>query len=86
MSQEEREITEIVNRETKAWDNQDVNTLISIFHPDMVWPWPRTSESYDPIDWILPLGKFNKERWSKGWQELFDTYNLVHNIREIKKL
>jgi ketosteroid isomerase-like protein len=86
MTQEEIEITEIVNRETKAWDSQDVNTLISIFHPDMVWPWPRTSESHDPMDWILPLGKYNKERWSKGWQELFDSHHLVHNKREIKKI
>ena len=86
MTQEEIEITEIVNRETKAWDTQDVNSLISIFHPDMVWPWPRTSESHDPMDWILPLGKYNKERWSKGWQELFDSHHLVHNKREIKKI
>ena len=86
MTQEEIEITEIVNRETKAWDTQDVKTLISIFHPDMVWPWPRTSESHDPMDWILPLGKYNKERWIKGWQELFDSHHLVHNKREIKKI
>ena len=50
MSDEEIEIVEIVNRETKAWNNQDVDLLISIFHPDMVWPWPRASQSHDPID------------------------------------
>ncbi len=33
-----KEIEEIVNRETKAWDTQDVETLLTIFHPDMVWP------------------------------------------------
>lgn len=32
------EILEIVNRETRAWDTKDVNLLISVFHPDMVWP------------------------------------------------
>ena len=31
MKKEEIEITEIVNRETKAWDTQDVNLLITIF-------------------------------------------------------
>jgi len=86
MTKEESEITELVNRETKAWDTQDVNLLISVFHPDMVWPWPRTIESHDPMDWIMPLGRYNKERWCRGWQELFDTHRLVHNIREIRKI
>jgi hypothetical protein len=86
MTKEELEITEIVNRETKAWDTLDVNLLISIFHPDMVWPWPKTSKSHDPMDWELVLGKFNKKRWMTSWQSLFDTHKLVHNIREIKKI
>jgi len=86
MTQEETEITEMVNRETKAWDTRNVDLLISVFHPDMVWPWPRTFQSHDPIDWIMPLGRYNKERWCRGWQELFDTPDLVHNIREIKKI
>jgi hypothetical protein len=86
MIKEESEIIEIVNRETMAWDKQDVNLLISIFHPDMVWPWPKTSKSHDPLEWELVMGKFDKERWSKSWQELFDHYKLVHNKREIKKI
>jgi hypothetical protein len=40
---EEAEIKEIVDRETQAWNQQDLAKLMSIFHPDMVWPWPRTS-------------------------------------------
>lgn len=86
MTKEEMEISEMVNRETKAWDNKDVNLLISIFHPDMVWPWPKTFQSHDPMDWIMPLGRYNKERWCKVWLELFDTHRLVRNIREIKKI
>jgi ketosteroid isomerase-like protein len=86
VTKEELEITEIVNRETKAWDTKDVNLLVSLFHPDMVWPWPKTPQSHDPMDWEIVLGKFNKERWSKGWQDLFDTHKLVHNKREIKKI
>src|SRR4051812_24129224 len=66
------QIEEIVNRETRAWDIQDVDLLISIFHHDMVWPWPRTSTSHDPMDWVMVLGRFNAERWKQGWQELFD--------------
>jgi ketosteroid isomerase-like protein len=34
----------------------------------------------------MALGKFNKERWCKGWQDLFDNNRLVHNNREIKKI
>jgi hypothetical protein len=32
-------IANLVNSETKAWDTQDVELLLSILHPDMVWPW-----------------------------------------------
>jgi ketosteroid isomerase-like protein len=86
MTKEESEIKEIVDRETRAWDTQDVDLLISIFHTDMVWPWPRTFQSHDPLDWVMVLGKFDKDRWSRGWQDLFDNNRLVHNIREIKKI
>jgi len=86
MSTEELEIVEIVNRETKAWDSQDVGLLISIFHPDMVWPWPRTPMSHDPMDWKMTLGRFDKERWSSGLKDLFCNYKLIHNNRKIKKI
>jgi len=81
-----KEIEEIINRETSAWNTQDVNLLMTIFHPDMVWPWPRTNQSHDPMDWILEIGRYDYDRWKKGWQELFDNYTLVHNKREIKKI
>jgi hypothetical protein len=86
MTKEELEITEIVNRETSAWDTQDVNLLISVFHPDMVWPWPKTTQSHDPMDWEFVLGKFDKGRWCRGWQDLFDNSRLIRNNREIKKI
>jgi ketosteroid isomerase-like protein len=86
MTKEELEIVEIVNRETIAWDTQDVSLLISLFHPDMVWPWPKTPQSHDPIEWEMVLGKFDRERWSKSWSELFDHFRLVHNKREIIKI
>ena len=80
MTKEELEIKEIVDRETRAWDTQNIDLLISI------WPWPKTSSSHDPMDWELVLGKFNKDKWSRGWQDLFDNYRLEHNIRVIKKI
>ncbi|HEV7859909.1 MAG TPA: nuclear transport factor 2 family protein [Pyrinomonadaceae bacterium] len=80
------EIEEIVNRETRAWDTQDVELLLTIFHPDMVWPWPSTPQSHDPADWILEWGRYDYQRWKSGWQELFRTHTLAHNHREIKKI
>jgi len=44
-----KQIEEIVNRETRAWDSQDVDLLMTVFHPDMVWPWPRSPQSHDPM-------------------------------------
>ncbi|MFZ5515933.1 MAG: YybH family protein [Candidatus Zhuqueibacterota bacterium] len=86
MDNAEEEIREIVNRETRAWDTQDIQLLMSIFHPDMVWPWPATPGSHDPMDWIFWAGRYNAERWSRNWQQMFDTHDLIHNRREIKKI
>lgn len=80
------EIEEIVNRETKAWDTQDVNRLMTIFHPDMVWPWPRTPQSHDPMNWEMVLGRYDSDRWRRVFQGLFDSHVLVHNRREIRKV
>lgn len=59
MEEIKKQIEEIVNRETKAWDTQDVNLLMTILHPDMVWPWPRTNQSHDPMDWVLEIGRYD---------------------------
>jgi ketosteroid isomerase-like protein len=82
----ENEIREIVNRETRAWDTQDVDLLITIFHPDMVWPWPRTAAAHDPMDWVLVLGRFDAERWKQVWRDLFATHTLIHNRRQLQKI
>jgi ketosteroid isomerase-like protein len=80
------QIEEIVDRETRAWDTQDVALLLTVFHQDMVWPWPRTPQSHDPIDWVIVWGRYNYERWRGGWQKLFDTHRLAHNDRAIRKI
>jgi ketosteroid isomerase-like protein len=80
------EIIEIVNRETRAWDTKDTELLISVFHPDMVWPWPKDADAHDPMDWVMVLGRYDRERWKAVWQELFDTHTLVHNRRQIRKI
>jgi len=81
-----QQIEEIVNRETRAWDTLDVDLLMTVFHPDMVWPWPRTPQSHDPMDWVIDWGRYDYDRWKSGWQKLFNTHRLVHNQREIKKI
>ena len=82
----EEEIKEMVDAETKAWRSQDVDKLLDLFHQDMVWPWPMTAQTHDPVDCIFELGRFDRNRWKKVWTELFDSYRLVHNIRTIQKI
>ena len=86
MSDASKQIEEMVNRETRAWDTQDVDLLMTIFHPDMVWPWPRTPQSHDPMDWVVEWGRYDYDRWKSGWQNLFDTHRPVHNKRAIKRV
>ena len=38
--------------------------------------------SHDPMDWVLEWGRYDRERWLSGWQELFDTQELLRNVRE----
>lgn len=82
----EEQIRAMVDRETRAWDSQDAEALVSLFHPDMVWPWPPDSQAHDPIHWVFPQGRFNRERWKASWQELFDTHTLMHNRRNIVRI
>ena len=80
------EIREIVDRETRAWNTKDVDLLLSVFHPDMVWPWPKTPHTHDPMEWRLEMGRYDARRWGEIYRELFDTHELVHNERETKKI
>lgn len=82
----EEEIRAIVDRETRAWDALDAEALVGIFHQDMVWPWPPDPNAHDPEEWILTQGRFDRERWRRGWQYLFDTHELIHNRRSIVKI
>lgn len=82
MSTAETEILSMVNAETAAWNVRDADALVSLFHPDTVWPWPPNADAHDPMEWVIPYGRFDRERWKRSWQRLFDTHDLVHNIRE----
>ena len=86
MSDLASEVRAIVDRETRAWDTQDAELLLSVFHPDMVWPWPKSPTSHDPMEWVLEWGRYDRQKWLSGWQELYDTHELVRNVRETKKV
>ena len=77
----EDEIQAMVDRETEAWDHLDAESLVALFHPDMVWPWPPDARSHDPAGWVFPQGRFDHKRWKAGWEELFRGHELVHNVR-----
>lgn len=83
---EEAEIQTMVDHETRAWDQKDAEALVSLFHSDMVWPWPPDAHSHDPFSWVFPLGRYNRERWKAGWEELFRTHELVHNRRKTVRI
>jgi len=80
------EIQAIVDRETRAWDARDVELLMSIWHPDMVFVWPPHPRAHDPIDWVIDWGRYDYPRWKAGWQALFDTHDLVHNRRVVRRI
>lgn len=86
MEEIKEQIREIVDRETRAWDTQDVGLLLSVFHEDMVWPWPEKNTDHDPVKWVMVLGRFDYERWKEFYTKFFERYRLVRNRREIKKI
>ncbi len=87
---EERELQEaiqsVVDTETRAWDSKDADLLVSLFHPDIVWPWPPAPDAHDPAGWVWGMGRFDRERWRRVWRELFETHELIHNRRETVRI
>src|SRR6266699_1305746 len=81
MDAAEEQIRALVDAETAAWNARDASALAALFHPDTVWPWPPNSTAHDPMQSVMPLGRYNRERWIRSWQELFDSHDLVHNWR-----
>lgn len=82
----ENNIQEMVDLETRGWDTQNPDLFLSMIHPDMVWPWPPTANAHDPVDWVFVMGRFDRERWRKIWQDLFDSNDLVYNRRKTVKI
>lgn len=68
MNSVEGEIQAMVDRETEAWNRMDAEALVSICHPDMVWPWPPDPHAHDPAEWklIMHTGLLDYGRVSLG--------------------
>ena len=64
----EDEIREIIDRETRAWDTNDVHLLLTIFHPDKIWP--LESNDHDPVKWVAGMGRYNYKRLNSGRHSL----------------
>jgi hypothetical protein len=42
--------------------------------------------AHDPVEWEFVLGRFDRERWRKNWQDIFDSHDLIHNRRHTVKI
>jgi ketosteroid isomerase-like protein len=82
----EAEIQAMVDAETAAWNARDAEALVSLFHPDMFWPWPPDAQSHDPATWVMPFGRYDRARWKAAWEELFRTHELIHNRRKTVRI
>ena len=86
MRRMKQEVEDIVDRERQAWDKQDVESLLSTFYPDRVWPWPPTNNAHDPKSWVMVLGRFDHQRWRSVYLQFFQQHRLVHNRRETRRI
>ncbi|MBI1356725.1 MAG: DUF4440 domain-containing protein [Acidobacteria bacterium] len=78
-------IEEIVHRESQAWDEGDVELLLSICHPDLVWVWPPSGFAGDLLAAKLQVSRFDPERWRAGWGGVLAN-ELLRNDRKIRKV
>ena len=81
----EREIQALVDRETAA-NRQDAEALVALFHPEhgLALATGHPGPTIGLVD--LPQGRYDRERWKAGWQELFQTHDLVHNLRKTVRI
>jgi ketosteroid isomerase-like protein len=50
-----------------------------------VWVWPSRYDAHDPVEWQIGMGRFDRERWRREYQELFEGSELVRNHRDTVK-
>jgi len=81
-----QQIQAMVDLETEGWNTKNPDLFLSMIHPDMVWPWPPAADAHDPALWVFVFGRFDRERWRRSWQDLFDSHDLVHNRRRTVKI
>jgi ketosteroid isomerase-like protein len=77
----EDQVQRRVDRQAAGWEARDAQALVSLFHPDMVWPWPSDATAHDPARWAFPFGRYNRQRWKAEWKQLFRTHDPMHHHR-----
>jgi ketosteroid isomerase-like protein len=86
MEKAREEIEEIIAREIRAWETKDIGLLMTVYHPDMVWPWAPNTSAHDPMEWVMGVGRFDHDRWSAIFQRILDTQQVLSSKREIRKI
>lgn len=80
------QIEKLLALEADSFNTKNVDLFLDIVHPDMVWAWPPDVSSHDPLDWIMPMGRYHRGRWGSYLNKFFQKYTVVHNVRTIKKI
>lgn len=86
MSTVEDNLRELIKRELEALKRKDVELLLTIFHEDMVWAWPRSFNTANPFYWEMDLGRFNYERWYFHWKDFFEKFEILHAVMMPQKI
>ena len=61
--------------------------ILSIYHLSRYGlAWPAHSDAHDAVEWVFEFGRFDRERWRKNWNSLFDDYDLIRNNRVTVKI
>jgi hypothetical protein len=79
MTSAEDQIQRLVDAETDAWNSRDAEALVSLFHPDMVWPWPPDADAHNPACWVMPFGRYDRDRWWLIFHTGLLDYGCVRN-------
>lgn len=85
-SNSRQHIMEVLERESRAWSARDVDGLLSVFHPDAVWPFLFNRLNPSPMVWRLTLDRFDSSAWGTYFQRIFEECAITKNVREVKSI
>lgn len=74
-------ICSLVDREPSAWAAKDVEALVDLYHPEMVWTTLTEDEGKVGLGSLM-LSGLDADRWRAAWKRHFATHDLVHHEQE----